>query len=165
MVQRFSRFTTSNCHDALMIPAQEYLRVDAKPLKHDHSMLKERDATMTSKPRPIHQPPREIRSTPDDTEPSYSYEQESFLPKSEDEIEDQFFRRLNSRENFWRSSDGGSVGPSFSSMNMRQRSDSTGNRASSGEGDERPVVNSPPPTVPNPVSDVFDESCLTKNGI
>jgi len=97
--------------------------------------------TMESRPRPIHQPPRELRSTPAETEPSYSYEQESFLPKSEDELEDEFYRRLNSSSSqkgnaFWRTSSDG-VGPSFSSMNMKQRSNS-------GEGEEGPVVSSPP---------------------
>lgn len=74
---------------------------------------------MTSNPRPIHQPHREIRSTPDETEPSFSYEETSFLPKSEDEIEDAFHNRLNQRSSFWRSSNNSE--PTFSSMNMRQQ--------------------------------------------
>jgi len=90
-----------------------------------------------SKPRPIH---REIRSIPDDAEPSFSYEQESFMAAREDDVEDEFHRRLagNRRESsgshggggssFWRTTSDnkteGAAGvvqtPSFSSMNMNK---------------------------------------------
>ena len=109
---------------------------------------------MTSRPRPIHQPPREIRSTPDETEPSYSYEQKSFLPKSEDEVEDEFHRRLNSRGSFWRDSSS-AVGPSFSSMNMKQRCES--DRGSSGEGEE-----SHPVLVATPIANLPSSVCVSR---
>ena len=86
--------------------------------------------SMTSHPRPIHQPPREIRNAPDETEPSFSYEQESFLPKSEDEVEDEFHRRLTGT-NFWRGG-GGGEGPSFNSMSMKQQQQQQ-ERTSSGD--------------------------------
>lgn len=81
----------------------------------------------SSKPRPIHQLHRELRSQPDEAEPSLSYEQESFLMGREDDVEDEFHRRLqNTRRDsggsFWRTEFGG---PSFSSMSMKQRQDST----------------------------------------
>lgn len=109
---------------------------------------------MTSKPRPIHQPHREIRSTPDDTEPSFSYEQESFLPKSEEEIEDAFLAQLNSRSSFWRSSGSEGVGPAFSSMNMKQqRSEGTSeNRGSSGEGEAGETTSNPLSNNVNPAA-------------
>lgn len=106
---------------------------------------------MTSRARPIHQPPREIRREPDETEPSFSYEQESFLPKSEDEVEDEFHRRLTGT-NFWR---GGGEGPSFNSMNMKQQEE----RGSSGEADESATprsvvtVGSPNALLPSSVSE------------
>jgi hypothetical protein len=87
-----------------------------------------------SKPRPIHHIDRELCSQPDDAEPSFSYEQESFLvgAKGED-VEDEFHRRLQSSRrdsggSFWRtnSNSGEFAGPSFSSMSMKQRQDSTG---------------------------------------
>lgn len=85
-----------------------------------------------SRPRPIHQPPREIRSQPDEAEPSYSYEQESFLLGAREEAyEDDFHRRLQSTRrdtggSFWRTSSnsGDFPGPNFSSMSMKQRQDS-----------------------------------------
>jgi hypothetical protein len=97
-----------------------------------------------SNPRPIHQPHREIRHVPDETEPSYSYEQETFLPKSEDEVEDEFHRRLQFKGSFWRTSDASSasVGPSFSSMNMDQQSGSDSPETKTEE--ESPLPRSPP---------------------
>jgi hypothetical protein len=85
-----------------------------------------------SRPRPIHQPPREIRSQPDEAEPSYSYEQESFLLGAREEAyEDDFHRRLQSTRrdtggSFWRTSSNSVEfpGPNFSSMSMKQRQDS-----------------------------------------
>ena len=52
-----------------------------------------------SKPRPIHTMHRTLRETPDEAEPSSSYEQESFLGRAEDEMEDEFHRRLSSSNN------------------------------------------------------------------
>lgn len=49
-----------------------------------------------SKPRPIHSAPRLLRETPDEAEPSYSYEAETFLGREEDDVEDEFHRRLAS---------------------------------------------------------------------
>jgi hypothetical protein len=84
-----------------------------------------------SKPRPIHVLAREIRSSPDEAEPSFSYEQDSFLAAKEDDAEDEFHRRLGGssrRESsgsqggsFWRTTtaDNKNEGPSFSSMNMK----------------------------------------------
>lgn len=100
---------------------------------------------MTSQARPIHQPPREIRHTPAETEPSYSFEQESFLPKSEEDVEDEIHRRLTgTNKNFRR---GGGEGPSLRSMSMKQQQQE---RGASGDTEEsagsRPVVTvgSPP---------------------
>lgn len=88
---------------------------------------------MSSKSRPIHNLHRPLVSTPDEAEPSYSYEQESFLGGREEDVEDDFYRRLGAgsrRESsgsqagassFWRSSkeaDASERGPSFSSVNM-----------------------------------------------
>eukprot|EP00934_Nitzschia_sp_Nitz4_P003673 Nitzschia sp. Nitz4//scaffold115_size69933//47363//53133//NITZ4_006008-RA/size69933-snap-gene-0.86-mRNA-1//-1//CDS//3329533517//3663//frame0 len=47
-----------------------------------------------SKPRPIHTLPRDLRETPDEAEPSYSYEDHAFLSSSLDNVEDEFHRRL-----------------------------------------------------------------------
>jgi hypothetical protein len=52
--------------------------------------------------RPIHTPPRDLRDTPDEAEPSYSYEDSAFVGGVEDDVEDEFHRRLASntrREN------------------------------------------------------------------
>lgn len=82
-----------------------------------------------SNPRPIH---RELNDEADEAEPSFSYEQESFLMGREEDVEDEFHRRLNSTRrdaggSFWRTSgsSGELAGPSFSSMSMKQRQDST----------------------------------------
>ena len=106
-----------------------------------------------SKPRPIHSAHRDIRSSPDEAEPSYSYEQELTLGRDQvDDVEDEFHRRLagNSSSNnrrdshgssnsviggtssglmagagsFWRTdAPGWQQGPSFSSMNMKPSTD------------------------------------------
>lgn len=84
-----------------------------------------------SRPRPVHQPPRELRSQPDDSEPSLSYERESFLGGKEVDFEDDFHRRVSQSKrssegggggvSFWRSNTTGENpgGPSFSSMSMK----------------------------------------------
>jgi hypothetical protein len=46
------------------------------------------------KPRPIHTLSRDLRDVPDEAEPSYSYEDSAFLARSEDDVEDEFHRRL-----------------------------------------------------------------------
>jgi len=83
--------------------------------------------------RPIHQIDPELCSQPDDAEPSFSYEQESFLVGAkEEDVEDEFHRRLQSSRrdsggSFWRTSSSSAefAGPNFSSMSMKQRQDST----------------------------------------
>lgn len=55
-----------------------------------------------SKPRPIHRIHREIRSTPDEAEPSFSYEreQETYLQnQKEADVEDEFHRRSSHPRN------------------------------------------------------------------
>lgn len=54
-----------------------------------------------SKPRPIHSSAtatsavsRDLRETPDEAEPSYSYEDSAFMGGLEDDVEDEFHRRL-----------------------------------------------------------------------
>jgi Leucine-rich repeat (LRR) protein len=99
----------------------------------------------SSRPRPIsnHLQHREIRSTPDEAEPSFSYEQESFLAQDRahegaDDVEDEFHRRLAQQQSgqrressgshsgggssFWRSSTDAQQGPSFSSVNLNSSS-------------------------------------------
>lgn len=49
---------------------------------------------MPTQPRPIHSSHNQIRDTPDETEPSYSYEETSFLAQKEDDVEDEFHRRF-----------------------------------------------------------------------
>ena len=62
----------------------------------------------TSKPRPIHTLSREIRETPDQSEPSYSYEDKAYIGDLGDDVEDEFHRRLNlSNHNKQRDSGGG----------------------------------------------------------
>lgn len=78
-----------------------------------------------SNSRPIHNLHREIRSTPDEAEPTFSFERESFLASPELEKEDEFLRRLQSNHkhtasgggggSFWRSSSAESSQPVFSS--------------------------------------------------
>ena len=61
-----------------------------------------------SKPRPIHTLSREIRETPDQSEPSYSYEDKAFIGDLGDDVEDEFHRRLSlSNHNKQRDSGGG----------------------------------------------------------
>jgi hypothetical protein len=82
--------------------------------------------------RPIHVPGREIRSVPDDNEPSYSYEEKSFLA-AEHDVEDEFLNRLsgNRRDSggaFWRTKPAASAEPAFSSVSMmRNETDARGN--------------------------------------
>ena len=64
----------------------------------------------TSRPMPIHHLKRDLRSAPDEAEPSYSYEQESFLAQKEDEVEDAFHRKNNIH--FHRRDSAGSTGSS-----------------------------------------------------
>lgn len=54
----------------------------------------------SSRARPIHHLNRDLRSAPDEAEPSYSYEQESFLAQKEDDVEDAYFQKhpLNRRD-------------------------------------------------------------------
>ena len=47
-----------------------------------------------TRPRPIHSIHREIQDTPDEAEPSFSYERRSFLASQEEDMEDEFHRRL-----------------------------------------------------------------------
>ena len=109
----------------------------------------------SSRPRPIHNNlhHREIRSTPDEAEPSFSYEQESFMAQDRahegaDDVEDEFHRRLAQQQSgqrressgshsggggsFWRSSTSESApqGPSFSSVNLNSNT-ATANKANS----------------------------------
>jgi hypothetical protein len=93
----------------------------------------------SSKPRPVHTIHRDLRVTPDENEPSFSYEQESFMVQAEDDVEDEFHRRLasNSRResstsshtsgvaaggppgSFWRTDTPNWQGPAFSSMQIK----------------------------------------------
>jgi hypothetical protein len=72
---------------------------------------------MSNNPRPIHTIHRDLRETPDEAEPSFSYEQESFLGREEDDVEDEFHRRLASnsraREGSGGISSGSGAGGSF----------------------------------------------------
>ena len=105
-----------------------------------------------SGPRPIHQPHREIRSQPDDAEPSFSYEKESYLSGGrEEDVEDDFHRRVStsrrdSGASFWRSTSSGENfgGPSFSSVSMKPsgaplklRTESNAGASSRGGGGRR----------------------------
>lgn len=47
-----------------------------------------------SKPRPIQTVSRDLREIPDEAEPSYSYEDNAYLGGLEDDVEDEFHRRL-----------------------------------------------------------------------
>lgn len=90
-----------------------------------------------SKPRPIHVLHRELQTAPDAAEPSLSYERESFLNDNIEDAEDEFHRRLqtNRRDSagpsagisFWRSSsDAKPSVPSFSSMQLNEKRNSSG---------------------------------------
>eukprot|EP00980_Cylindrotheca_fusiformis_P020082 scaffold7161_cov133-Cylindrotheca_fusiformis.AAC.5 len=52
------------------------------------------DSNRMSKPRPIHTIHRVLSDTPDESEPSFSFERQSFLTTQEEDIEDEFHRRL-----------------------------------------------------------------------
>ena len=85
-----------------------------------------------SNPRPIHKLHRELNVQADEAEPSFSYEQKSFLMGKEEDVEDDFHRRISSSRrdsggSFWRNtgSSGDLTAPSFSSMSMKQSLDST----------------------------------------
>ncbi|VEU35608.1 unnamed protein product [Pseudo-nitzschia multistriata] len=52
-------------------------------------------AGQRSRPQPIHAPPRQpINTVPDESEPSYSYEEKSFLPLDEEDAIDTFHRQI-----------------------------------------------------------------------
>jgi len=70
-----------------------------------------------SKPRPIHTLSREIRETPDQSEPSYSYEDKAFIGDLGDDVEDEFHRRLSlNNHNKQREGGGGAGGIGSSSF-------------------------------------------------
>jgi len=48
----------------------------------------------SSKPRPIHMLSRDIRQTPDQSEPSFSFEDRAFMAGQVGDVEDEFHRRL-----------------------------------------------------------------------
>jgi len=91
-----------------------------------------------SKARPI-QSSRALRSTPDEADPSFSYEQESFLGSKDVDVEDEFHRRLagsrrdtfgshgngTSGNSFWRTTASSNTStsslPSFSSVNLKEK--------------------------------------------
>lgn len=102
-----------------------------------------------SKPRPIHTLHREIRTSPDESEPAFSYEEQrtGFLHR-EDEVAEDFHQRYavhsksrrdsgggNSNASaggngtstgggsFWRTSEAGSTGPAFASVHMNSGKD------------------------------------------
>jgi len=97
-----------------------------------------------SKPRPIHHPHRPIRTTPDEAEPMFSsYEDSPYL--SGDDVADDFHNRLakgrressgsHSGGSFWRtmeSSSGNERGPSFSSVSIKGKGDSSRERKPAG---------------------------------
>ena len=65
---------------------------------------------MPTKPRPIHSLHKRLRETPDESEPSYSYEETSFMAEREDAVEDEFHRRFAAGTS--RGSGGSGTGPS-----------------------------------------------------
>ena len=75
-------------------------------------------AQTTSRPRPIHIPPRHpLNETPDETEPSYSYEEKNFyLPyDNKEEVADEFHKRFAASSSGYhggRTGRGGSLGSS-----------------------------------------------------
>jgi hypothetical protein len=83
---------------------------------------------MPSKPRPIHTPHSHFRDTPDESEPSYSYEETSFMAQKEDDVEDEFHRRLASHHHH--SSSGGGGGGN----NNKRLSGGSSNNLSGGTG-------------------------------
>ena len=83
---------------------------------------------MSSKPRPIHIT-RPLRSAPDEAEPSFSYERDSYLGGKEMDVDDEFHRKLagtrreTSGSSFWRSSTSSDAsGPPLSSVNIQGKS-------------------------------------------
>lgn len=121
-----------------------------------------------SKPRPIPFT-RPLRSTPDEAEPSFSFEEESFLSNKALDFEDDFHRRLTSpgvrREesggaSFWRASSSGVNNavstPSFNSVNLQGKSDISVN--------ERKANVTQAQTSPQPVARIPSaESLVTSN--
>lgn len=110
-----------------------------------------------SKPRPIHLIPRAIQAVPDEAEPSFSYEQESFLSTKEEDAEDEFHRRLaagSRREysggtSFWRTttntsngenSSSSSQGPYFSSVSISAKLAGGSEPNSSARADRQPGI-------------------------
>ena len=86
---------------------------------------------MSSHPRPI-PTPRVLNKTPDEAEPSFSYERESFMDGGKHlDVEDEFHRRLAGSRNshshgnsFWRTSTtNGEAAPSFASVKFAARSE------------------------------------------
>lgn len=122
-----------------------------------------------SKPRPIHVT-RPLRSAPDEAEPSFSFEEESFLSNRAVDYEDDFHRRLTSsgarreesgNNSFWRASSSGatsaSASPSFSSVNLRGKSDvNTKERKSN-------VVHAHTP--PQTVANISSSESIIKNAV
>jgi hypothetical protein len=87
----------------------------------------------TTRSRPIHIPPRQMNETPDETEPSYSYEEKNcFLAfDKEEEVVDAFHRRLaasssSSGHNGGRTGRGGSFGASSFSNTANSNNHSAG---------------------------------------
>ena len=86
-----------------------------------------------SKPRPIHTLSRDLRNTPDEAEPSYSYEDNAFLGGLEDDVEDEFHRRLASTSK--RDTSGGGGGGGISApVSVTGNLVGTGGPASGGAG-------------------------------
>jgi hypothetical protein len=83
-----------------------------------------------SRARPIHQLHRPLRDTPDEAEPSYSYEQESFLAQKEDDVEDAFFQKqkMNRRDS------SGSQGSANNHLYKDGSKGSNGTAAAAGAG-------------------------------
>ena len=88
-------------------------------------------------PRPILQLGREIRSEPDEKEPSRSYEDACYLSAlKEQDVEVEFLKRLpssrrDSSGSFWRTPSNANAEPSFSSVSMK-RSETLTDRRSHG---------------------------------
>ena len=97
-----------------------------------------------SKPRPIHHPHRELRTSPDEAEPLFSsYEDSPYLG---DDVADDFHNRLaksrressgtHSGGSFWRTTENTSSsaaherGPSFSSVHMKGKEPSSARKSS-----------------------------------
>jgi hypothetical protein len=122
-----------------------------------------------SKPRPIPLT-RPLRSTPDEAEPSFSFEEESYLSNRAVDYEDDFHRRLTTttsgarREesggsSFWRASSVNSVTatPSFNSVHLRGKSDVNVK--------ERKANVTPAPPTPQPVARMSSAESLNTNTV